>query len=91
MSEQQTTVRLLTMIVAVSLSMAAITFIGIPAVGLLAAVPAWLAYRHRSGCLLRLPGQSKWYRRVLSGATVLAVEWLAFILLGEVWAWLAPS
>ena len=89
MCEQQATVRLLTLIVAVSLSIAAIAFIGIPAVVLLAAVPAWLAYQHRRGRLLRLPGQSKWYRWVLSGAAVLAVEWLAFILSGEAdeWVW----
>ena len=89
MSEQQTTVRLLTLIVALSLSITAITFIGIPAVVLLAAVPAWLAYQHRRGRLLRLPGQSNWYRWVLSGVTVLALEWLALTLSGEAdeWVW----
>ena len=44
MSEQHTTARLIAVIVAVSLSIAAIALIGIPAVVLLAAVPAWLAY-----------------------------------------------
>ena len=91
MSEQQTTVRLLTVIVAVSLSIAAIAFIGIPAVVLLAAVPAWLAYQHRRRRLLRLPGQRKWYRWVLGGVIVLAVESVAFMLSGDgeagQWVW----
>ena len=52
-------------------------------------MPAWLAYQHRRGRLLRLPGQSNWYRWVLSGATVLALEWLALTLSGEAdeWVW----
>jgi len=89
MSEQETTARLVAVIVAVSLSIAAIALIGIPAVALLAAVPAWLAYQHRRGRLLRLPGQRKWYRWVLSGVAVLVVEWLAFMLSGEAgeWVW----
>ena len=76
-------------IVAVWLSIAAIALIGIPAVVLLAAVPAWLAYQHKRGRLLRLTGQRKWHRWVLSGVAALAVEWLAFMLTGEAdeWVW----
>ena len=76
------------MTVAVSLSIAAITFIGIPAVALLAAVAAWLVYQRRRGRYVGLPGQSKWYRWVLSGVAVLAVGSLPLILsLEGDWVW----
>jgi len=90
MSEQQTTARLVAVIVAVSLSIAAIAFyIGVPAVALLAApVAAWLVYQRRRGRYVRLPGQSKWYRWVLSGVAIFAVTLLPFILsLEGGWVW----
>ena len=89
MSEQQTTARLVAVIVAVALSITAIALIGIPAVILVVAIPVWLAYQHSRGRLLRLPGQRQWYRWVLSGVAVLAVEWLALMLSGEAtdWVW----
>jgi len=89
MSEQRTTVRLVGVIVAVSSSIAAIALVGMPAVILLAAVPVWLAYQHRRGRSLRLPGQRQWYRWVTSGVAVLAVESLAIVVSGEAsgWVW----
>lgn len=88
MSEQQTTARLLTAIIAVSLSIAAIALIGIPAIVLLAAVAAWLVYQQRRGRYVRLPSQSKWYRWVLSGVAAIAVGplLLIFSLEGD-WVW----
>ena len=88
MSEQQT--MLVTVIVMVSLSIAAILFIGFYAVVLLAAVTGWLVYQRGRGRYVRLSGQSRWYGWVLSGVALLAVASLPAILsLGELseWAW----
>lgn len=82
MSEQQT--MLVTVVVIVSLSIGAILFGGFYAVVLLAAVTGWLVYQRGRGRYVRLPGQSRWYRWVLSGVALLAVLFLSNILwLGE--------
>lgn len=88
MSEPQT--MLVQVIVMVVLSIAAILFIGFYAVVLLAAVTGWLVYQRGRGRYVRLPGQSKWHRWVLSGAALLAVGVSPAVLsLDELtdWAW----
>jgi hypothetical protein len=54
--QQQTTLRWIVVIATVALSFAALSTVGIPALALLVAVAAWLAYQQRRGRLLRLPG-----------------------------------
>ena len=81
---------LVTVIVMVALSIAAILLIGFYAVVLLAAVTGWLVSQRGRGRYVHLPGQSRWYRWVLSGVALLAVASLpAMLSLGELseWAW----
>jgi len=90
MSGQQITAQLTTVIAAVLVSIAAMLFIGFYAVVLLAAATGGLVYQRRRGRYVRLPGQSTWYRWVLSGVAMLAVASLPAILsLGELneWIW----
>lgn len=88
MSEQHTSARLATAIVALSLSIAAVALLGIAAVVALVVVIAWLAYHETRGRHVRLPGESKWYRWVLGGVAGLAVGSLPLVLsLEGDWVW----
>jgi hypothetical protein len=81
MSKQQTTPRqVAAVVIMVALSIAAMVAVGPLVFVPFLAVAGWLVYQERRGQYVRLPGQSRWHRWVLSGAALLAVGLLPAIL-----------
>jgi hypothetical protein len=73
MSKHQRASRLIVAIIAIASAVAALAF-AVPTLLLLGVLAAWLASEQARGRLLRLPGQRKWYRWVVGGGAVIAVE-----------------